>query len=238
MLQLLLGSRSDAQAQAVIGEHLQRFDVVDGFPRHQRMDAAGVVADHSADCAVGVGGRIGAECEVVLLGLAAKIVEDDAWFDRGVFLFRIELEDAMHILREIEYDSDVAALTGQRCSTASGQDRCAELSGQGDSGNHVVRITRQHDADGYLPIVRGVSRVHGAGAVIEPNLSPNLAAERGGQGGGVDVHGLDPIGVLELCADGAVMLERNRIEARHFIALRGMGGARRGYASRDLALRH
>ena len=48
------------------------------LPRHDRVDAAGVVADHAAQRAAVVRGRVGAEGEVMSLRRVAQVVEHDA----------------------------------------------------------------------------------------------------------------------------------------------------------------
>ena len=69
--------RSDRETRPVVGGDLQLLDVVGGAPGQHGMHAAGVVADHPAERAVGVGCRIGAERQVELLRAPAQVVEDD-----------------------------------------------------------------------------------------------------------------------------------------------------------------
>jgi hypothetical protein len=62
-------------------------------------------------------------------GLVAQDVENHPGLDAGGSLVRIELQDLNHVLAEIEHYGDVAALSGQACTSSSGQDGRAELSG-------------------------------------------------------------------------------------------------------------
>ncbi len=52
--------RRHGHARAVVENDVERFDVVHDFAAHQAVNAATVVADHAAEGAAGVRGRIGA----------------------------------------------------------------------------------------------------------------------------------------------------------------------------------
>ena len=104
---------ADGHAHAVVREDVELLDVVDGFAGHQRVNAARVVADHSADRAVRVRRGIGTEGELVVLGGVAEIVEDDAGLHARVFRVGIELDDLVQVLRKVHDDGDVAALAGE-----------------------------------------------------------------------------------------------------------------------------
>src|SRR5277367_7180195 len=86
---------------------------VHGLAAHQRVDTAGVVADHAAQCAATVGGRVGRKGEMVLFCGFANAVENDARLDIRELLFRIEPLYRAHVLRKIEHDGHVAALPGK-----------------------------------------------------------------------------------------------------------------------------
>ena len=62
-----IGGRADPHAHAVVRQDFQRLDVLDRLAGHYRVRAARVVADHAAQRAAAVGGRIGAEGQAVLL---------------------------------------------------------------------------------------------------------------------------------------------------------------------------
>ena len=77
-LQLLLGRGADGHPRAVVEQDVQLVDLVGGPPgpqAHQRVDAAGVVADHPAQRVVRVRRGVGGEGQVVPLGLGAEDVE-------------------------------------------------------------------------------------------------------------------------------------------------------------------
>ena len=188
---------ADAHARAVVQKHVEPFDVVDGLPRHQRMHAAGVVADHSAERAMRVRRGIRAERELVLLGLGAEIVEHDAGLDARELANGIELDHTIHVLREVEDDGDVAALAGQARPAAARENRRTELARQGHGRDHVIGAFRNDDADRNLPVVRRIGRVERARAVVETNLSFDLASQRRGKRRSVDVQVLQTVVMLE-----------------------------------------
>src|SRR5579863_6274148 len=141
------------------------------------MDAAGVVADHAAQGAAVVGGRIGGEGQVILFSRVAEMVEDDSGLDAGDAALGIDLENLRHVLRKIEDDGDVAELSGKRGSGAAAKKRSAELAARGDRHENVVGIAREDDSDGYLAVVRSVGRIESAAAVVEADISPHFRAE-------------------------------------------------------------
>ncbi len=64
--------RAHVQALAAVGENFERLDVVVRLAGHDRVHAAGVVADHASEGAAVVGSGIGREGEVMLFGCGAK----------------------------------------------------------------------------------------------------------------------------------------------------------------------
>ena len=112
-VEVVRAGRADVHALAAVSEDLQRLDIVVRLARHDRVHAAGVVADHASERAAVVGSGIGREGEMVLLGRRAKTVEDDAGFDARDTALRIDFEDARHVLRKVEDDRGVTALSGE-----------------------------------------------------------------------------------------------------------------------------
>src|SRR5208337_1305990 len=106
-------------ALAAIGENLERIDIVVRFAGHDRVHAAGIVADHASECAAVVRGRIGSESKMVLLGGGTEIIENDSRLDARDAACRIDLEDARHVFGKVEYDGGVTTLSSKRrASTA------------------------------------------------------------------------------------------------------------------------
>ena len=69
---------ADVERGATVLHHRQPLDVVDGLARVQRVAATRVVADHPAEGAPGVRGRVRPEGEAMLLRCPAQVVEDHA----------------------------------------------------------------------------------------------------------------------------------------------------------------
>ena len=72
---------------------------------------------------------------------------------------RIDLEDPVHVLREVEDDRDVAALAGEARAGAAREHRRAELPARRDSGGDVVGVARNDEADRDLAVVGAVGGV-------------------------------------------------------------------------------
>ena len=89
----------------------------------------------------------------------------------------IEGHDGAEVLREVDDDGYVAALSGEACASASGEDGCSEIAAGGDGSDDVVDGLWDDEADRDLAVVGGIGRVEGAGCVVEPYLTLNCLAE-------------------------------------------------------------
>ena len=112
-VEVVCAGRADVHALAAVGEDLKRLDVVVRLARHDRVHAAGIVADHAPERAAVVSSGIGREGEVVLLGRARRLIEDDAGLNARDAARGIDFEDARHVLRKVEDDGGVTALSGE-----------------------------------------------------------------------------------------------------------------------------
>src|SRR5579862_2816540 len=126
--------RPYTHAEAVIGQDFESFDVVVGLTTHDRVDAAGIVADHAADGAAVVAGGIGSEGEMEFFGGIAEMVEHDSGLHASDPALGINLENVPHIFREIESDRNVAALAGERSASAAAEQWRAKVAADGDGG--------------------------------------------------------------------------------------------------------
>src|SRR3546814_3002124 len=102
------------------------------------MQAAGVVADHPAQGVVVVRRGIGAEGQVMTLGLAAQRVENAARLDASPVRLRVDIEHAVQILRHVQDNGNVAALAGQARAAASRQERGLVAPTEGGCLDEVV----------------------------------------------------------------------------------------------------
>ena len=191
LVQVVVAGRADGHALAVIGEDVEFQDVVGGAPGHDRMDAAGIVADHPAERVVVVGGRVRAEGEVVFLGGVAQTVEDAARLDACAPRFGIEGDKSVQVLGEIDQHRGVAALAGEAGAAAAHDHRGAGLAAFGDGGDDVVDAPGDDDADRHLPVVRGVGGVECAAAAVEADLAGDLTGDGTAERFGVAGHGLE-----------------------------------------------
>ena len=176
--------------RAVVQQDLQLFDVVDRLAGEQGMRAAGVVADHAAERAAAVRRRIGSERQLMRFGGVAQRIEHHAGLHAREPADRIDLEDPVHVLREVEHHRDVAALAGEAGAGAPRQDRRVELPARRHRRDHIVGIARNDETDGNLTVVRAVGGVQRAAAAIEAHLAADhplqLPFEVGGLGKRID----------------------------------------------------
>ena len=141
------------------------------------MDAAGIVADHAADGAAVVAGGVGGEGQVMFFGGVAEVIQNYSGLHSRDAAFGIDLEDISHVLREVENDGYVAALSGERGAAAPTQQRSAVLSADGDGGEDVVGVARENNADRNLAVVGTVGGVEGAAAIVEFHVAADLRSQ-------------------------------------------------------------
>ena len=176
LLQFRIAGLAYFQTKAVVGEDIESFDVVVGLSRHDGMHAAGVVADHAAERAAVVSGRVRRESQMMFLGGVAQVVKNHSGLHPGGALPGIDFHDVIHVAGEIEYQGDVAALSGERSSAAAAEQRSAVLARERDGGDDVIGVTGKNHADRDLAIVGAVGGVEGAAAGIEADVAADVLA--------------------------------------------------------------
>ncbi len=179
--------RADGHPRAVVGDDVERDDVVAGLAAHHRVHAAGVVADHPAQRVVRMRRRVRRERQVVALRGVAQVVEHDARLDARRPRDGIERDDAVQVFREVDDDRDVAALPGEARAAAAREHRRTSLAAGGQRLRHVVDRARNDDTDRHLAIVGAVGRVERAAAVVEADFAFEIDGEAAGEGVAVDV---------------------------------------------------
>ena len=186
-LQLVFAGRPDPHPKPVVGEHLHLGHVVGHAGagsvelRHDRVVAARVVPDHSADRAVVVRGRGGTERHPRLgrLPEVAEVVEDRAGLDPGQLAVAVDVQDPVQILGEVDDHRGVATLPGQAGAPSPRQDGRVVITADLDRGEDVVERLGDHHTDGELSIVRRVRRVDRPCSGVEPDLTLDRLAEPG-----------------------------------------------------------
>ena len=93
---------------------------------------------------------------------------------RRKFLFHIDFEHAVEILRHVYDDRRVAALSGQTGPAATTGDRRAACPGDGNGRDHILDASRQHHADRCLPIVRSIGGVKRPATVVETHFATQI----------------------------------------------------------------
>jgi hypothetical protein len=139
------------------------------------MRSAGIVADHSADGAAIVRGRVRGEGELMALGTVAKRIKDNSRLNDCEFMAGVDFDNPIHVLRKIEDHRNIATLAGKACAGAAGQNRRLEFLAGSHRGEHIVGIAGNDQADGDLPVIGSVRRIKGAAASIEAHFAAHCA---------------------------------------------------------------
>ena len=162
---------------AAIGEHVEGDDVVDGLAPRHRVRAAGVVADHSAERAAVVRGRVRPERQAVRAGGGPQGVEHDTGLHTRGPRVRVDVEHAVEVRGEVEGDRMVDRLARDRRARADREHRDVVRAAHGHGRLDVVGIHRRDHSDRHPPVVRGVRRVHRAGRGAEADAAPHRSGE-------------------------------------------------------------
>src|SRR5262249_22571435 len=141
-LQFLGGGRAHPHTDAFVSEDLQCLDVVVGLAGHHRVHAARVVADHAAECAATVCRRVRSEGKVMLFSSIAQVIEDHSGLNACEPALRIDLENLIEILGEIENYGSIATLASKRCAATAGQNRRSELATGGYCRDDILSRAR------------------------------------------------------------------------------------------------
>src|SRR5262249_58919646 len=141
------------------------------------MHAAGVVADHSAQVAVLVRGRIWPKSEIELVGAFTQMVEHNPGLHPRVFLLCIEFQDLVEIFGKIYDPPNVAKWSGKTGPATPCQNRSAVVAGQSHSLNHVLNCFGNHDTDRYLALVGSIIGIKRAAAFIKSDFAADAAAQ-------------------------------------------------------------
>ena len=165
-------TRPDGEPFPPVGEDVERVHVVDGLAPRHRVRPARVVADHAAERAAVVRGRVGAEGEAVRSGGGAQGVEHDPGLHAGGARLGVDRDDGVHP-GEVQHHRGVDGLPRDRRARADRQQRHLVLPADRDGGGHVLGVAGGDDPDRHPPVVRRVGRPHRAGGRIEPHRPPH-----------------------------------------------------------------
>ena len=179
--EFIIAGRADPEAFAVVGQHFERFDVLQGLAGHDGVRTAGVVGDHAAQTAATVRGRVGREGQAVLLGGVAEAVADHARLDQGGPPDGIQLQDAIAESRRVEHYGDVDRLPAHRCAAATHQHRRLVAAADGHGCREVLQRSGDDNANRHLAVVGRVRRVGGPMAIVETHGLAERARQLTGQ---------------------------------------------------------
>ena len=118
-LEFFVACLAHSQAETIVCENVQLFDVIDRLAGHYRMGAARVVTDHAAKSAVLVSGRVWSKCQVVALCYVAQVIENSPRLHARQPFLRVDLENFVHVFRHVHNHRDVTGLSCQARAAAA-----------------------------------------------------------------------------------------------------------------------
>ncbi len=166
------------------GEHLERDDVVGCAAVAERARPTRVVADHPADRAPVVGGRVGTEAQTVRCRGALQLgLHDTRLHPRGPGL-GVDGEHPVQVTREVDDDAGPDGVARERGAGAAGGEGDAlppaHVEGRGD----VVDRPGAHHGLWWDAIERGIGRVQRACGRVVADLPDARRAESAPDRGG------------------------------------------------------
>jgi hypothetical protein len=151
--------------------------------------AAGIVSDHAAQRASVMSGGIRAERQMVFFRGVTKAIKNHTGLNPRNPSSWIDLDNVVHVAREIEHQSYVAALSGERGSATTTEERRAELTGYRHGGNDIVEIAGKDYSDGNLAIIGPIGRIESTASLVETYVTAHVPAQSGGKAAGIHSGG-------------------------------------------------
>src|SRR2546421_1820120 len=100
-LEFFVAGLAHSQAETIVCENVQLFDVIDRLAGHYRMGAARVVTDHAAESAVLVSGRVWSKGEAVALCFVAQVIENSPRLHPPRPFLRVALRNFFHVFLHV-----------------------------------------------------------------------------------------------------------------------------------------
>ena len=176
-MELRIWGLAHAHALAIVCENLKFLDIFVGLARHDGVNAAGVVANHSSEGASAVRSGIRPEGQVMLFGLVPQMIEDDSGLHSRNAAFGVEFKNLCHVLGEVKHHGNVAALARQRSPSTTAKHGGAVLAANRHSSNYIFDVARNHDRNRDLAVIRSVRGIKRTATIIESNLTAKVASQ-------------------------------------------------------------
>ena len=144
-------------------QHGEALDVVDRAAVAERAGAAGVVADHPADGAPGVGRGVGPEPQPERQRLALQRGVDGAGLHVGHPGLAVDAEHAVEVAGGVEHDAGPDRVAGDRGAGPAHRQGYAVLPRDRQRGHDLVGVAGADDHPRRDPVEAGVAGVERAG---------------------------------------------------------------------------
>ena len=181
---LVRGGGAGREPGAVVGHDVQLTYVVHGLAPGHRVRAAGVVADHPAERAAIMRGRIGPEGEAVRRGRRAQVVQHHPGLDPRRGQVRVDAEHGPQVPGEVDDHGLVDRLAADARGGAARQHRHVVLPADLQRGQYVAGINGLNDPDRDMPVVGGVRGEHRPASGVETDPTPHPGRQVSRQGPG------------------------------------------------------
>ena len=124
-----------------------------------------------------MGGGSGAELEFVRAEQTIELVEDDPRLHHTGLLFGVDGDQTVAVLRPVDDDSGVGALSSQAGSTTTGEDGGTESGTHLDRDRSRVDITRNDHPKRHLAVIGAVRGVGSDAPPVETDFTVDLLTQ-------------------------------------------------------------
>ena len=162
---------------AVGQDHVQFFDVIQGFAIDDRVRAAGVVAYAAADTGPAGSGGVGGIHQAVGNQLSVQVVQHDAGLNPGPHLFFVHFDDLVQVFAEVGDYGMVHGLPGQAGAAGPGQHWDSGLVGHVYDRQNIVHVAGDDHAHRLHLVDTGVGAVENSGRRVELYITGDPASQ-------------------------------------------------------------
>ena len=169
--------RSEVRRVAVGKHDIHRLHIVNRLAIHNRVRAAGIVAERAANIAAAAGARVRREEQAAGRNLVVQLVEDNARLSSHPAFFGVQFHHIAHVPREVHHDGVRNRLPGEARACAAWKHRHIVAIRGLHHGDNIVRIPWQNDAHRLYLVDARVRAVQHASHIVKAHFARDIAPQ-------------------------------------------------------------
>src|SRR5215831_6280518 len=130
--------------------------MVDGLAIENGTGSSRIIPDHASQGSAAAAGSVGTKQKSVRTQIAVQLILYDARLDSYPPLFRIKLQNVIHVLGKIQMNGMAHSLSRKTGATAPGQDRQNMADGCAHGRQNILSVPGDHNADRVDAVDTGI----------------------------------------------------------------------------------